>query len=1399
MVGLKQWPFGRKDATAPTKPGDEATATQSIQRAEELIAQGNTLEDSGDLELALERYRQASRIAPDFARAWVNIGNALQLMGKIDEAIPAQETALRLAPDSAPAHYNLGALLARKSNWARAEGSLREALRLRPEMADAAIFLADVLATTGRMNEAEEQLRRALELRPKSPIAANNLAGLLIKREHVDDAEDVIRRAKSLNPDVAPLNGMLGLIYVKTGRAREAEPFLRAAIASTDRSPETESVFLFSLNLRDDLDAEAVFREHRRIGAMIDASAGPVPTAFANRPDPDRPLRIGYVSGDFRQHPVGLFLRPILERHNREHFEVHCYANNAIEDDLTRTLRHAVPQWHSIVGLADAVVADRIRQDGIDILVDLSGHTAESRLPVFSHRPAPVQVTWLGYLNTTGLATMDYRLCDSHTDPSPSAETLHTERLIRLPNSQWCYAPVYSVPVPAQPHAEDPDTVVFGSFNQFAKISDACLATWCDVLATLPEAKLRVYGIPEGRTRSSFLERLGRRGLEPARVSLHGRIGILEYFSAIGDVDVALDTFPYNGATTTLDTLWMGVPIVGLQGNRAIARGTYSILRSLQTPELIATTLAEYVERNVRLAQDLPWRREIRSSLRARLELSSLMDVENFAKALESSYRRMWQHWCHTQAGKRRDDGAGTGNPSDPKRCHDLGNALRAQGKLDEAVASYRQALTLKPDFAEALVELAATLHQQGKPAEAVESYRSALALQPDLVVAHYNLANALNELGQLDEAVASYRKSAELQPNLVAAHYSAANVLRVMGRSEEAIASYRTAICLKPDFAEAYCNLGLVFQVQHQLDRAVDSYRHAISIKPDFAEPHNNLGVVLNELGLFDAAVASYRRALELNEAPEFKTNFVRCIKNRVLVTNDAGVRRLVARAIAEPWAGRGELTRATISLVKADIKTGGCVARASKSWPRRLASAELFGSAGPTALAHDVLLRTLLENSPASDVDLERCLTMVRRTMLDAATAPDADANIAPETLTFYCALARQCFINEYVFSAADEEFARATALRDQTVATLKSGSAVPALWVATIASYFPLLSIPGAEMVMHRPCSEPVAALLVQQIAEPLEERRYHDTMPRLTAIEGGVSSSVRQQYEENPYPRWMKLPPAGKVLQIDDYLRQRFPSAAFRPLAKGRDIDILIAGCGTGQESIATAQQFPTARILAVDLSLASLAYAKRKTREIGLTNIEYAQADIMNLRSIGRTFDVMISVGVLHHLDDPVAGLHELTLLLRPRGVIHLGLYSERARKTVVAARKLIRKHGYAPSAPDIRRCRQDLIERGPQFAELLASGDFYTMSDCRDLLFHVQEHQLTLPRIKKLLRSTKLDFKAFSLDPDVARQYASRFPGDKPQTDLDHWNEFESDFPHTFAGMYKFWAQKPGV
>ena len=491
--------------------------------------------------------------------------------------------------------------------------------------------------------------------------------------------------------------------------------------------------------------------------------------------------------------------------------------------------------------------------------------------------------------------------------------------------------------------------------------------------------------------------------------------------------------------------------------------------------------------------------------------------------------------------------------------------------------------------------------------------------------------------------------------------------------------------------------------------------------------------------------------------------------------------------------------------AIIKKNPGVGESIARATNAWPRRPPADELWGASGLAAACEDQLLRCLLESTPIWDIEMERFLTAARFALLQHAAADTASAAVEAPVLGFYCALARQCFINEYVFACGDDELEQAEGLRDRLAAALASGAAIPALWPVAVAAYFPLYTLSDADRLLDRSLSDSwsdaVTGVLVQQISEPREERQIQPTIPRLTAIEDAVSLLVQQQYEENPYPRWVRAVSDIKPMTVDRYFRKRFRSPAFRELGKVGDVDILIAGCGTGQHPIETAQTFTGARVLAVDLSLASLGYAQRKTREAGLTNLELAQADILKLGSIGRTFDVIESSGVLHHLADPMWGWEVLLSLLRPGGVMHLGFYSELGRAEIVAARAFIAERGYGHSAADIRRCRQELatMDDGAPYRKILGFIDFFSTSACRDLLFHVQEHRMTLPKIKAFLTENNLDFLGFELPAQTGEAFRRRFSDHGAMMDLDLWHVFEQENPGTFSGMYQFWIQKNSI
>jgi len=540
--------------------------------------------------------------------------------------------------------------------------------------------------------------------------------------------------------------------------------------------------------------------------------------------------------------------------------------------------------------------------------------------------------------------------------------------------------------------------------------------------------------------------------------------------------------------------------------------------------------------------------------------------------------------------------------------------------------------------------------------------------------------------------------------------------------------------------------------------NEAVRLYKQVLALKPDHAEACNNLGCVLLAQGKRDAAGACFERALVL--VPQLFDDFA-SVSAMLIAVN--------------PALGEG-------------------MTRAAGAWPRRLPARDLLGPAGFEAMCADALLRRVLESTTIRDVNLERLLTSIRLDILRMASDAAAAGGVEDNVVGFCCALAKQCFINEYVFATTPGEAEQAERLKQKLLDALTQGANIPASWPAVVAAYFPLHSLPDAQSLLERAWPADLTDVLAQQVREPWEERQYRDLIPRLTGIDDDVSVQVRGQYEENPYPRWVHAASTSASITLDEHLRTQFPTAAFRPLESNSDIDVLVAGCGTGRHPIEVARRYRDARVLAVDLSLTSLCYAKRKTPAALAQRLEYAQADILKLGSIERTFDLIEASGVLHHLANPIAGWRVLLGLLRPGGFMHVGLYSELARRDIVAARAFILEQGYRPTADDIRRCRQDLLDSA--LNGVAKADDFFSTSECRDLLFHIQERRLTIPQIKSFVSENGLKFIGFEFAPQLMQRYRDIFGGDRFMRDLDRWHAFETERPDTFAGMYQFWIQK---
>jgi 2-polyprenyl-3-methyl-5-hydroxy-6-metoxy-1,4-benzoquinol methylase/Flp pilus assembly protein TadD len=555
---------------------------------------------------------------------------------------------------------------------------------------------------------------------------------------------------------------------------------------------------------------------------------------------------------------------------------------------------------------------------------------------------------------------------------------------------------------------------------------------------------------------------------------------------------------------------------------------------------------------------------------------------------------------------------------------------------------------------------------------------------------------------------------------------------------------------------------------------------RLALSRDPRHVRSLVLLGDVVQQGGRNKLAVKLLKQALELD-----RTNAA--AHDTIAIAYQALGR--MADAVAHFTHAMALGLRDPEILVKQSAAVTAPLKRIADAWPRKIRLAELLGAQGANAMAREAMLLALLQSKVVHDLELERLLTAIRRGLLQCAIEGDWQL-VDDDGLTFFCALAQQCFLNEYVFALGDIEQTELQRVHDRIVAAFEGGAEIASLDVVVAASYLPLHRLPGASSLLARSWPDVVARLLTQQIREPLEEESDRNNIPALTPIEDAVSLQVQHQYEESPYPRWTTVPQIEPTTVVH-FLRDRLNIVPLSWPQTTVGVDILIAGCGTGSHSIDSALRFPKAHILAIDISRTSLAYARRKSRALGLTNIEYGQADLLKLAALGRSFDVIETVGVLHHLANPAAGWRVLLSLLRPHGLMMVGLYSATARQSLAAARAFIAERGYR--AADIRACRQELIQR----FDMPPFRDFSSTSGCRDLLFHVMEHQFTIPQIKEFLGENHLTFLGFEqLPPDVLRRFQQQFPDADAMRDLASWHAFEQINPLTFGNMYFFWVQK---
>ncbi len=603
-------------------------------------------------EEAIALFRSGLELRPDSPLVWNNLGNALYGMKKYDEAIDVLRKALELKPDFAQAAFNLGNALTGRGRYDEAVQMFRRATALEPRMVDAHNNMGNALQLLRKYKEAAEAYMAALKYKPDFINAYSNLGSALRTMGKVDESIAAFEQAIKLRPDFHLAYSNLGNSLKDAGRLDEAIATYRRAIELDPKDHASHSNLVFAVQYHEDYDSAAILREALRWNALHAQRLTKEIQPPENDRTADRRLRIGYVGADFREHCQSLFTIPLLSNHDRDNFEIFCYAHVSRPDATTERIRGYCDGWQSIVGMADDEVAKTIRDDRIDILVDLTMHMSLGRSLVLARKPAPVQVAWLAYPGTTGLSAMDYRLTDPYLDP-PSTGSGHggehdhdyCEKSIRLADTFWCYDPLCEELEIGDLPAIRNRYVTFGCLNNFCKARPKTLELWAQILSAMANSRLILLASPGGH-RQRLREYFQRKGIDGDRIDFVEFQARREYLAVYRRIDIGLDTLPYNGHTTSLDSMWMGVPVVTRIGQTVVGRAGWSQLCNLDLKQLAAKSDEEFVKIAVDLAGDLERLKELRKTLRERMKRSPLMDGKRFTQSVESAYRQMWKGYC---------------------------------------------------------------------------------------------------------------------------------------------------------------------------------------------------------------------------------------------------------------------------------------------------------------------------------------------------------------------------------------------------------------------------------------------------------------------------------------------------------------------------------------------------------------------------------------------------------------------------------------------------------------------------------------------------------------------------------------------------------------------------------
>ncbi len=601
---------------------------------------------------AVQPLQTAVALSPHDAQMVFNLGNALRDLGHNEAAADVYEKAVALRPQLAQAHFNLGTVQQDLGRLAQSERSLRQAVLYAPAHAAAHSNLGTTLQALGRSEEALKSYQRALKIEPHNASLHFNLADLLHDLGRLPEAQTACRQALQLNKNLASAHSLMGTLWKDLGQIDKALASYRQALALEPQNTDTRSSLLFCLNYAAAHDADACWQEAQRFGQMVAAKATAVHSQWAQA-QPGQRLRVGFVSGDLREHPVGHFLEAVLGELDKTRLELIALPTHRHTDALTERIRPHFSQWLPLVDLSDEAAAQRIHDLGIQVLLDLSGHTAHNRLPLFAHRPAPVQASWLGYFATTGVAAMDYILADPHTQPL-GEQSAFTEKIWHLPHTRLCFTPPQpEVPVNALPALTE-GHISFGCFSNLSKLGDEVVALWCRVLHAVPGSRLflKAKQLKDETMQRQTLKRFAQHGIAADRLTLQGPSPRADYLAAYHRVDIMLDTFPFPGGTTTAESLWMGVPVLTLAGNRFLSRQGAGLLANAGLADWVAGDAGDYLARAVRHASDVAALARLRQGLRAQVLVSPVFDAPQLAQHLADAWWRMWEQALQGRHGE---------------------------------------------------------------------------------------------------------------------------------------------------------------------------------------------------------------------------------------------------------------------------------------------------------------------------------------------------------------------------------------------------------------------------------------------------------------------------------------------------------------------------------------------------------------------------------------------------------------------------------------------------------------------------------------------------------------------------------------------------------------------------